>query len=171
MDGYIKIGTEIDATNFDAQIEYIESQLEEIEEKIKQADMGFEVGDTQKLEAQYEKLINQLVRLRQKQVDLGKVDFSGVKKSVDKIGDSVSRVLKKVTRWGLAVIGIRTAYNAVRNAIGMVSSRNEQIASQFEVMKNALANTLLPVVQQIVDWLAKMMVYINYIVKSLNGRN
>lgn len=170
MDGYIKIGTEIDATSFDAQIEYIESQLEEIEHKIKQADMGFEVGDTQKLEAQYEKLINQLTKLRQKQADLGKVDFSGVKKSVDKIGDSVSNVLKKVTRWGLAVIGIRTAYNAVRNAISMVSSKNEEIASQFDVMKNAIANTLLPVVQQIVNWLAKMMIYINYIVQALTGK-
>lgn len=170
MDGYIKIGTEIDATSFDAQIDYIEAQLEEIERKIKQADMGFEVGDTQKLEAQYEKLINQLVKLKQKQADLGKVDFSGVKKSVDKIGDSVSNVLKKVTRWGLAVIGIRTAYNGIRNAISMVSSKNEEIASQFEVMQNAIANTLLPVVQQIVNWLAKMMIYINYIVKALTGK-
>lgn len=170
MDGYIKIGTEIDATSFDAQIDYIEAQLKEIEYQIKQADMGFEVGDTQKLEAQYEKLINQLVKLRQKQADLGKVDFSGVKKSVDKIGDSISNVLKKVTRWGLAVIGIRTAYNAVRNAISMVSSKNEEIASQFDVMKNAIANTLLPVVQQIVNWLAKMMIYINYIVKALTGK-
>jgi hypothetical protein len=170
MDGYIKIGTEIDATSFDAQIEYIESQLEEIEHKIKQADMGFEVGDTQKLEAQYEKLINQLTKLRQKQADLGKVDLSGVKKSVDKISDSVSNVLKKVTRWGLAIIGIRTAYNGVRNAISLVSSKNEEIASQFEVMKNTIANTLLPVVQQIVSWLAKIMIYINYIVKALTGK-
>lgn len=170
MDGYIKIGTEIDATSFDAQIDYIEAQLEEIEHKIKQADMGFEVGDTQKLEAQYEKLINQLTKLRRKQADLGKVDFSGVKKSVDKIGDSVSNVLKKVTRWGLAVIGIRSAYNGIRNAISMVSSKNEEIASQFEVMQNAIANTLLPVVQQIVNWLAKMMIYINYIVKALTGK-
>lgn len=97
--------------------------------------------------------------------------YNSIKESVDNIGKSMNNVLKKVTRWGLAIIGIRTAYNGVRNAISLVSSKNEEIASQFDVMKNALANALLPLVQQIVDWLAKMMVYINYIVKSLTGKN
>ena len=56
MDGYVVIGTNIDTKSFDAQIAYIESQLQEIEDKLKQADMGFVVGDTMKIEAQYENL-------------------------------------------------------------------------------------------------------------------
>ena len=60
MDGYVRIGTQVDTKDFDAEIKYIESQLDEIEHKLKQADMGFEVGDTQKLEAQYSKLIKHL---------------------------------------------------------------------------------------------------------------
>ena len=41
MDGYVVIGTNIDTKSFDAQIAYIESQLQEIEDKLKRADMGF----------------------------------------------------------------------------------------------------------------------------------
>ena len=48
MDGYVRIGTELDTKDFSAEIKYIESQLKEIEHKLKQADMGFEVGDTEK---------------------------------------------------------------------------------------------------------------------------
>ena len=59
MDGYVVIGTNLDTKSFDRQINYIEKQLEEIEYKLKQADMGFEVGDTDKLEANYEKLSQQ----------------------------------------------------------------------------------------------------------------
>ena len=66
MDGYVVIGTKVDTKSFDAQIDYIESQLQEIEDKLKQADMGFEVGDTMKLEAQYEKLSQKLSVLKQK---------------------------------------------------------------------------------------------------------
>ena len=170
MDGYIKIGTEIDATSFDAQIEYIEAQLEEIEHKIKQADMGFEVGDTQKLEAQYEKLINQLTKLRKKQADLGKVDFSGVKKSVDKIGDSVSNVLKKISKWALAIVGIRTAYNAIRKAISMVSEVNDDVATQIDTMSYSVAYTLAPFVEKLMYYFARIMVYVNYIAKALTGK-
>ena len=65
MDGWLKIGTKLDTKDFDSQIDYIESQMQEIEYKLKQADMGFEVGDTVKLEAQYEKLSNKLTTLKQ----------------------------------------------------------------------------------------------------------
>jgi hypothetical protein len=63
MDGYVQIGTKLDTKDFDAEIKYVSGKLEEIEEKLKQADMGFEVGDTQKLEAQYSRLTKQLDRL------------------------------------------------------------------------------------------------------------
>ena len=56
MDGKVVIGCDLDTRSFDAQIDYVENQMQEIEDKLKQADMGFEVGDTQKLEADYERL-------------------------------------------------------------------------------------------------------------------
>ena len=56
--------------------------MQEIEYKLKQADMGFEVGDTVKLEAQYEKLSNRLTTLKQKQADLNKIGLSNLEKQL-----------------------------------------------------------------------------------------
>lgn len=171
MDGYVIIGTEMDTKSFDAQVRYIESQLLEIENKLKQADMGFEVGDTQKLEAQYEKLSQRLSTLKQKQADLNRTDLSGIQKNVDKVGDSVSNVVKKVGRWALAVFGIRSAYMAVRSAMSTLSQYDEQMASNIEYIKYALANTLKPIIEGIINLIVKLLSYVNYIAQAWFGVN
>lgn len=169
MDGYVVIGTQLDTKSFEAQIDYVESQLQEIEYKLKQADMGFEVGDTQKLEAQYEKLVNQLDILRKKQADINKTDLSNIQSSIDKIGDSTSNVIKKVGKWALAVFGIRSAYMFVRNAMGTLSQYNEQIKADTEYISYALASMLQPVIETMIQLAYKLLTYINYIAKAWFG--
>lgn len=171
MDGYVVIGTELDTKSFDAQIDYVEGQLQEIEDKLKKADMGFEVGDTLKLEAQYEKLINQLGVLRKKQVDLNKTDLSNVQKSIENIGSSTTNVIRKVGKWALAIFGIRTAYNAVRNSMSTLSRYNEQIKADTEYITFAFASMLEPVIERIVQLAYKLLNFINLIASSLFGVN
>lgn len=169
VDGYVVIGTQLDTKSFEAQIDYVESQLQEIEYKLKQADMGFEVGDTQKLEAQYEKLVNQLDILRKKQADINKTDLSNIQSSIDKIGDSTSNVIKKIGKWALAVFGIRNAYMFVRNAMGTLSQYNEQIKADTEYISYALASMLQPVIETMIQLAYKLLTYINYIAKAWFG--
>lgn len=166
MDGYVTIGTELDTKSFDAQIDYVKSQLEEIEYKLKQADMGFEVGDVQKLEAEYEKLTTKLGNLVRKKEEFNKTDFSGIKNSIDKIGNSVERVTKKVGHWALAVFGIRSAYSAVRSAIGTLSQYDDQMAINIEWIRYLLASTLKPVIEGIIQLVYKLLAYINAIAKA-----
>lgn len=169
MDGYVVIGTQLDTKSFEAQIDYIEGQLQEIEHKLKQADMGFEVGDTQKLEAQYEKLVNQLENLRKKQADINKVDLSNIQKSIDKVGDSTSNVIKKVGKWALAVFGIRSAYMFVRNAMSTLSRYNEQIKKDVEYIGFAMASMLQPVIEGLINLAYKLLTYVNYIAQAWFG--
>lgn len=169
MDGYVRIGTQVDTKDFDAEIKYIESQLEEIEHKLKQADMGFEVGDTQKLEAQYSKLIKQLDRLQKKQTDLNKTDLTELQKNIDKVGDSVSKTISKVGKWALAVFGVRSAYIFVRQSASTLAQYNEQIASDLEYMQFALASMLQPVIERLIQLAYKLLTYVNYIAKAWLG--
>ena len=169
MDGYVQIATKLDTKDFDAEINYVESQLDEIEHKLKQADMGFEVGDTQKLEAQYSRLVKQLDRLQKKQADLNKTDLSGVQNSIENISKSTSKVITKIGKWALAIFGIRTAYNAVRNAVGVLSQYNEQIASDIQYIQFALASMLQPVIQGLIQLAYKLLTYVNYIAKAWFG--
>lgn len=185
MDGYVTIGTLVDTKEFDAQITYIESKMLDIEDKLKQADMGFEVGDTQKLEAEYEKLGNQLIGLKEKQekynqsireaqlagFDKIKASIDSVKAATDNIGNSLKNVTTKVVNWGLAVFGIRSAYNAVRSAMSTIASQDKQLAADIDYMKNALAYTLEPVVRGIVNLMKTLMFYVGYVVKAWTGKD
>lgn len=169
MDGYVVIGTELNTKSFDAQIDYIEQQLEEIEYKLKQADMGFEVGDTAKLEAQYEKLINQLTKLKQKQAELNKSDLTNIQKSIEKVGDSTTKVINKVSRWALAIFGVRSAYMFVRQSASTLAQYNEKIASDLEYIRFSMASALQPIIERLIQLAYKLLTYVNYIAKAWFG--
>ena len=171
MDGYVTIGTELDTTPFDSQIAYVKSQLDDIEDKLRQADMGFEVGDVFKLEAEYEKLTTRLKKLTQQKEQFNKTDFSGIKGSIDNVGKSVDKVTKKVVRWGLAVFGIRSMYLGLRQAMSTLTSQDEQLKADIDYMKNAIAYALEPVIRGIVNLMKQLMFYVGYIIKAWTGKN
>jgi len=171
MDGYIVIGTEIDTKNFDAQIDYIQNKMEDIEYKLKQADMGFEVGDTSKLEAEYEKLGNQLLSLKQKQNDVINADWSKATIETEKTNVNLSSMVGKLSRIGLAVFGIRTAYTGVRQIMNGVLSQNEGLRKQMDNIRNSLYNAFTPAVEKIISLIKTLMTYINYVWSRLFGKN
>lgn len=176
--GKVVIGCDLDTRSFDAQIDYVESQMQEIEDKLKQADMGFEVGDTQKLEANYEKLGIRLDSLRKKQAKLnqeqaqmGKLDLSGVQTGINNVNKGLQGTIKKIAKWSLALFGIRTAYNAIRGAMSTLSQYDTQMADNIEYIRYALASSLQPVIQTILNLVIKLLQYINYIAKAWTGKN
>ena len=178
MDGYVTIGTELDTKEFDSQITYIEGRMLEIEHKLKEADMGFEIGDTQKLEAEYEKLGNQLVSLKQKQDkynqsirESSSIGLSNIQSQLSGIGAGIDNVVHKVLRWGLAVFGVRSAYLFVRSAANELSQSNEQIGADIDYIRFALATALQPVIEGLIKIVYKLLVYTAYIAKAWFGVN
>ena len=171
MDGNVVIGTNLDTKSFDAEIKYVESQLDEIEHKLKQADIGFDVGDTMKLEAQYEKLSQKLSVLKQKKEDLNKTDLSNVQKSIDNIGKSTSNTIKHVARWALGIFAIESAYGFVRQAMSSVSQYNEQIATDVEYIRYALGSMLQPIIEGLIQLAFRLLTYVNYIAQAWFGVN
>lgn len=174
MDGYVTIGTELDTKSFDKQITFLKNKLDDIEATLQMASEDktlFSTNEIRDMEQEAEKLRNRLIDLQKKQSQIGKTDFSSIKSSLNSIGKSVESVTGKVIKWGLAVFGIRTAYNAVRSAISIISQNDEQLATDIEYMKNALAYALEPVVRAIVNLMKELMFYVAYIVKAWTGRN
>lgn len=171
MDGWIKIGTKLNTNNFDAQIAHIENKMEEIRYKLEQADMGFDVGDVTKLEAQYEKLSIQLTNLKQKQIDLNKVDLSNAQKQINKAGKEVDSAIKKMGKWALAIFGVRAAYGFIRNSVVTLSQYNEKLGADLEYIRFAIASALQPVVEKLVSWVYRLLQYINYIAQAWFGVN
>ena len=178
MDGKVVIGCDLDTRSFDAQIDYVESQMQEIERELKKADMGFEIGDTQKLEANYEKLGIKLdslrkkqAKLNQEQANMGKLDLSRVQAGISSVNKGLQGTIKKVAKWGLALFGVRSAYNAIRGAMSTLSQYDTQMADNIEYIRYALASSLQPVIQTILNLVVKLLQYINYIAKAWTGKN
>ena len=178
MDGKVIIGCELDTTDFSAEIDYVKSQMEEIEYQLKQADLGIDVGDTQKLEAQYSRLSKQLSKLNKKQIkfnqeqaQMGKLDLSGVQTGIDNVNKGLTKTVKKVAKWGLAIFGVRSAYMAVRSAMNTISQYEDGMKNNIDYIKYALAYTLKPIVEWILNAVVKLLQYINYIAKVWTGKN
>lgn len=110
-------------------------------------------------------------KVQQMNEQLGKTQgFTSIRNAIDHIGHSMNGIINKVTRWGLAVFGIRGAYMAVRRAISIVSAENEGVANSFQQIRHVIANTLLPIVQTVINWIVKLMTYINYLWKAFTGK-
>ena len=133
--------------------------------------MGFDVGDTMKLEAQYEKLSQKLSTLKQKKEDLNKTDLSNVQKSIDNIGKSTSNTIKNVARWALGIFAIESAYGFVRQAMSSVSQYNEQIATDVEYIRYALGSMLQPIIEGLIQLAFRLLTYVNYIAQAWFGVN
>lgn len=82
---------------------------------------------------------------------------------IDGVGKSIQKQISKIGKMALAVVGIRTAWGAVRSAIDMVSQYNNQVSTDLEYMRYCIANILAPVVQAIIKLLYVALSYINAI--------
>lgn len=173
MGNKVIIGTELDTKSFDAQIEELKFKLDDLEETYKQAlkDNDWDEKALKELERDIEKVSNRLVDLKKKQDSLNTSSFSGMSSQLTNIGNGVERVIKKVTRWGLAIFGIRSAYMFVRQAMSTLSQYNEQLGTDVEYIRFALATTLQPIIERIIQLVYTLLQYIGYIAKAWFGVN
>jgi len=173
-DGNIIIGTEINTKNFDKEIAVLEDKLKDVVATLKMADEDktlFSTSEIKEMESEAQKLGRKIDNLRKKQEQLDKTKLNNMKQSLQNIGGSIEGLTKKVVRWGLAIFGIRSAFRFVRMAMSELSSRNEQLATDIEYIRFALASTLAPVIEKIVQLAYKLMFYIGYIAKAWFGVN
>lgn len=174
MDGYVTIGTELDTKNFEKEIASLEAKLNDIEATLKMASEDktlFSTREVREMETEAEKLRNKLVGLKKKQSELGKSDFSQIKSSLSSVGSSVENVTKKISRWALAVFGIRSAINFIKSSISTLSQYDEQMGVNIEYIRYLLASTLKPVIETLIQLAYKLLVYINYISQAWFGIN
>ena len=97
--------------------------------------------------------------------------LSKVNSQLKKMSSGLTNTVKKVARWGLAIFGIRTAYNAVRTAVSAITSENETLKNQIEAIKTGVSNLLEPAITRIVSLIATLMSFIGSLIKSLTGKD
>lgn len=142
-------------------LEAYKQEYEEIKQKIKENNKNH-ANTTKELENNRQKLAQANQEIQRAQA---------LKSGFNEINHSIKDIAKSALRWGIALIGVRSLYSGLRQAISTVSGQNEQIANSFQQIKSVVAGALLPVVQNVINLMVKAMVYINYIWKVLTGKN
>lgn len=128
-----------------------------------------DVKDAEELKQNIIKTKKEIEKLSKSKLEIRGITDTG--KGIEEIGKAMSRNIKKVGKWALAVFGIRTAYNAIRGAMSTISSQDEQLATDIDYMKNALAYSLEPIVRGIVNLIKQLMTYVAYLIKAWTGKN
>lgn len=151
---YQKLNNQVDS--YRGKIENI--QLKNQEQQSKQ--MASQLGKASSFAAQFGSVLSKTNSLS------GALTrhFSG-------IGKSISSVTKSVQKWGLALIGIRSAYAGIRRLMSTIQSYNAQISADMKYLGFTIANAFQPIVSAIVSALYRILSLINQIVFVISGFN
>lgn len=103
----------------------------------------------------------------QKQV----ADADKLKASFNNVGKSIQNSIKSVARLALGVLGVRSAFLALRRASSDLAGYDKQYAANIEYIRYALTQAIAPVLQWIVRLAATLLGYINAIVQGWFGIN
>ena len=153
--------------NLVSNIDY-QKLINQREELNRKGTIGLQTLDLQK--GKLTQINLQLENNRKKQDELNKrlklpnIEF-------DKANKGLTKTIKKVAKWGLAIFGVRSAYMAVRSAMNTISQYEDGMKNNIDYIKYALAYTLKPIVEWILNAVVKLLQYINYIAKAWTGKN
>jgi len=182
----------ITIANYEEQIRQFEELGEKAEEyRQKLIASGKDTGSdtklkemTKELDKQYlgiNKLENKIVELRAKQADntqeatylrqqldmvkinKQKAGVEDFKNSLESVGKSIGRQIKQMGRLALGIFGVRSAYMLLRQASSTIGQYDEQYAANLEYIRYALAMSIKPVLEYIVNLAAQLLQYVNYI--------
>ena len=97
--------------------------------------------------------------------------WDNIKKSIDNSSNSLTKVIKKVTRYALAVFSVRSAYMAVRSAMSTLSEYDDELSNQIQAIKISLAYVIKPIVEWVVNAVYSILGFVGGVLKTLFGIN
>ena len=167
MDNVVIIGVDLNTKSFEAEIKYVEEQLNDMiaDYETISKEKGFN-EQSQKaiiLRKDIQKVSNKLQDLKKKQKELSNNNLPSIKDMIQNIGNGIEDTTKKIGKWALAIFGIRSAINFVRNSIATLSQYNEQMGVDIDYIRYLLASTLQKTIENIIQLAYKLLTYINYI--------
>lgn len=153
---FVRLGKNISRCN--KQAEYLKVKIDDIRYKLQKADMGFEVGDVFKLEADLEKLKNQYARLTNVQEVSSKSLEKGFEKGV-----------KSIKRFGFALFGIHSIWRMVSRASSAYLQQDTETANRLQAVWVGLGAFLAPILEKISTLVIKAVKYLNVFIRALTG--
>ena len=96
---------------------------------------------------------------------------SDISQQIQKVGNSVEKVSKKLIKWSLYLVGIRTAFSAVSQAMNIIKEDNEQIGNDIEFIKYTFAYSIEPIIIEVINFVKELLLTIGQIIKMTTGKD
>lgn len=125
----------------------------------------------QKLDKVKAKQTENNVKITQFKQKIESIKTGNIQSSLNSVGKNLQGQIGKLGKMAMAVVGIRTAWYAVRGAVNAVAQYNEQVSTDFEYMRYVIANMLTPAVQGLIRLLYTLLSYVNAIANAWFGVN
>ena len=166
-EGKVIFGVGLNTKSFENQIKDAENELQILEKRYEELKnmkaFDGQNEDLEELAIKIEKAKNKVIDLKNKQ---NKIDEQSGSNFWNNFNKGLETALKKISKWSLAIVGIRSAYNAIRNATSTLSQYNDDMANKINGMKLVMATAMEPIVTRLVNLAYKLMTYVNYIAKA-----
>ena len=158
--GWLSLKTKIDNNDLEKQIADLEADLEILQSAYEKVinDPKADPKWAEDYKKDIRKVEAELDRLRKKQIETNKNASNGL-----------NGVLSKMTKWGLAIFGIRSAYMLIRQSASQLAQENDEIAAKINAIRGSLTNLIAPVVEVLVDLVYRLLSYVNVITKTFLG--
>ena len=155
----------------------IVSELESVRNKYAQT-----TSELDKQQSKIEKVRLKLSRIKEKQEEnnvkiseykqkIEQIKTDNIQNSLGNIGNKLTNQIGKLGKMAMAVVGIRTAWGAVRSAISMVTQYNKQASVDLDYMRYCIASILTPAIQGLIKLLYTVLSYVNAIASAWFGIN
>ena len=147
------------------KLDELGAKYSELEQK--QSDLNSQI---EKQNIKYDKIGAKVQKYRDKINDVNyerqTSQLEQIKKSLNNVGNSISKTVKKVGRWAIAIFGVRSAYLAVSKAANIISQYNEQVGTDLQYIQFGLSMILEPIVKSLINLVYKLLTYVNLIAKA-----
>ena len=96
-------------------------------------------------------------------------NIQGMEGGFEGVGTAIGGLIKKVIRWGLALLGIRTVLSILTQSFSTLMQYNDDLKQKVEGIKLMLAVAFEPIITWIINLVEKLMGYIARIYYLLTG--
>jgi len=170
MENALVLKTKVDTKSFDKEIAYLKDEAEDLKLILKDAG-NIDEAEARKYEKRLEQINNKLSDLYRKQNQINSQGFKRVQTTLANVNKSASSVGKSIMRWGLTLLGVRSAMTLIRGSMSTLSQYDEQLAKNMEYIRYVIAMALKPLIEYIVDLVFTLLQYVNYISQAWFNTN
>lgn len=159
---------------YEAALVRVRSRMTQIEAETNKlaAVKGIDPEDALRTNKEYQKLKVQLEALTNATKEFkrtSKDSFETARKSADHMGDGIKKAIATMSKYTIAIFGARSAFYAIKSAIGSAVSENEKLNNTVTAMKGVLAHALSPAIERVVYYIQYGLAYLNLFIKTLTG--